>query len=286
MPADSGQATSLGNQVREEITPRAKRLMIIMAVTPWLVALVYYGFPYLNSQTRHLEAVARHIEKIQPQWNLFRAEHNGFERVEFSAYTGGDGEFSAEGSVPSQAHVEQLRSFIVGTSPPRPLFFKALLVMSEADLELLSTNNASMAPHFADSAQAEDLAFQIKLAILEAMEITQVPRREQRTSAFISLEQNEVEKFRKYFNGNERVEVAAEPNESFKNLTQTNQIFLDKRNGAPALYVYIKIVEIGPNAAEAEVTDMMPGSFVIEGFKLKFENGKWQVVKRWVVGIS
>jgi hypothetical protein len=286
MPADSGQATSLGHKLREEITPRGKRLLIIMAVTPWLFLLVYYGSPYLNSQTRHLIAVRAHIEKIQPQWDRFRAEHKGFERVEFAAYTGGDGEFEAAGSVPSKAHVEQLRSFILGTSPPRPLFFGGLFVTSKADLELLSTNNVSMSQQFEGSSREEEIAFRIKVAVLEAMGITKVPQKGQ-TSAFISVEQKEREEFRQFFNGNEQVEVAVEPSETFQNLNETNDVISDKRTGQPGLRVYIKIVDVGQTAAEAEVSrNLLSGGFVIEGFKLKLENGKWQVVKRWVVGIS
>src|SRR2546426_2267632 len=73
----------------DKITPRAKRLLMIAMVTPWLFLIVYYGAPLLNSQRQHLIAVEEHITKITPQWETFRAEHPGFHDVRLFAYTGG-----------------------------------------------------------------------------------------------------------------------------------------------------------------------------------------------------
>src|SRR3954471_23510466 len=114
MPGDSSPATSLRRNVSKEFTPRGKRVLIMLALTPWLLLAVYYGSPYLDSQGQHLRAVWAHIEKIQPEWDRFCSEHEGFRAVQFFAYTDGDGEFGATGRVPSEKHFAQLRAFMVG----------------------------------------------------------------------------------------------------------------------------------------------------------------------------
>ena len=63
----------------EQFTPRAKRLLVIMMVTPWLFLLVYIGAPLLNSQGRHMRAVREHIQSMAPSWHDFRRTHPGFE---------------------------------------------------------------------------------------------------------------------------------------------------------------------------------------------------------------
>lgn len=108
----------------EQFTPRAKRLLVIAMVTPWLYLIVYYGAPMLNSQRRHLIAVERHIEKIAPDWIAFQRTNTGFERVHLFAYTGGDGKFGAYGDVWTTADKAKLRAFMEGTKPPRPIFFE------------------------------------------------------------------------------------------------------------------------------------------------------------------
>ena len=114
--------------MNDRLTPRGKRLLIILAVTPWLVLLVYFGTPYLSSQHRHLKAINEHIQKIEPTWQRFRAEHKGFEQVELFSYTDGDGMFGASGRVASHEQVEQLRKFMESTSPPRPIYLGWVLV--------------------------------------------------------------------------------------------------------------------------------------------------------------
>jgi hypothetical protein len=111
-----------------KLEPREKRLLIIMAITPWLALLTIYGGPYLNPQTRHLRAIAEHIKTIEPQWKQFQANNPGFEKVRLFGYTDFDGVFSADGEVQSAAHVEKLREFMESTSPPRPIWLDLLTV--------------------------------------------------------------------------------------------------------------------------------------------------------------
>src|SRR5580698_5754843 len=105
----------------DDLTPRAKRLLVMAMVTPWLCVIVNLVTPMLNSQTRHLKAVEEHIEKVTPQWEAFRATHPGFERVQLFAYTCGDGMFGASGEVASDEKLSELRKFMESTSPPRPV---------------------------------------------------------------------------------------------------------------------------------------------------------------------
>ncbi|MEI7732627.1 MAG: hypothetical protein WCO56_23850 [Verrucomicrobiota bacterium] len=114
----------------DQITPRAKRLLVIAMVTPWLFLIVYYGAPMLNSQQRHLLAVEDHIAAIGQQWDRFRAEHPGFQDVKLFAYTGGDGMFGANGYVATDEQIVELRKFMESTSPPRPIYLKSVSVVS------------------------------------------------------------------------------------------------------------------------------------------------------------
>jgi hypothetical protein len=111
----------------DDLTPRAKRLLVMAMVIPWLCVIVMLVTPMLNSQTRHLRAAEKHIEKVTPQWENFRATHPGFEKVQLFAYTGGDGMFGASGEVASDEKLSELRKFMESTSPPRPVYIGAVL---------------------------------------------------------------------------------------------------------------------------------------------------------------
>jgi hypothetical protein len=113
----------------DKLTPRARRLLVIAMVTPWLYLVVYYGSPLLNSQRRHLSSVEGHIGNIAPLWDKFRTEHPGFQEVHLFAYTGGDGMFGAWGYVASDAQVSELRKFMESTMPPRPIFLNSVHVV-------------------------------------------------------------------------------------------------------------------------------------------------------------
>jgi hypothetical protein len=119
----------------EQITPRAKRLRIMAMATPWLVLAVYFGTPFLNTQTRHLRAVDAHIKKIAPQWERFRATHTGFDQVTFFAYTAGDGMFGASGHVATDEQLSELRKFMENTAPPRPVFLDSVQVAGPEFIE-------------------------------------------------------------------------------------------------------------------------------------------------------
>jgi hypothetical protein len=112
-----------------KLTPRAKRLLVIAMVTPWLFLIVYYGAPMLNSQRRHLIEVEDHIAKIAPQWQRFRAEHPGFQDVKLFAYTDGDGMFGANGNVASDEQASELKKFMEGTSSPCPIYVGSVHVV-------------------------------------------------------------------------------------------------------------------------------------------------------------
>lgn len=120
----------------EQFTPRAKRLLVIMMVTPWLYLIVYYGAPMLNSQRRHLIAVERHIEKIATDWNAFQRTNTGLEGVHLFAYTGGDGMFGIYGDIWTKADEAKLRAFMENTKPPRPIYFGVRVFdLNEKDLK-------------------------------------------------------------------------------------------------------------------------------------------------------
>jgi hypothetical protein len=125
------------HHMAEQITPRAKRLLVIAMVTPWLFLIVYYGAPMLNPQGRHLLAIEEHIAKIAPQWDSFRAAHSGFQEVKLFAYTGGDGMFGATGQVASDEQVAELRKFMESTVPPRPIFLNFVHVVGPEYFELV-----------------------------------------------------------------------------------------------------------------------------------------------------
>jgi hypothetical protein len=113
----------------DQMTSRAKRLLVIAIVTPWLFLIVYYGAPMLNSQRRNLMAVEDHIAKIGPQWEKFRAEHPGFQDVKLFAYTDGDGMFGANGYVATDEQVSELKKFMESTISPRPIYVGSIHVV-------------------------------------------------------------------------------------------------------------------------------------------------------------
>jgi hypothetical protein len=127
----------------DKITSRAKRLLVIAMVTPWLFLLVYYGAPMLNSQRQHLLAVEQHMTKIAPQWETFRTEHPGFQDVRLFAYTGGDGMFGANGQVSTDEQVAALRKFMEGTHPPRPVFLDSVRVVGPEFFEFQKKSEPS-----------------------------------------------------------------------------------------------------------------------------------------------
>jgi hypothetical protein len=127
----------------DKFTPRAKRLLIIAIVTPWLFLIVYYGAPMLNSQRRNLDSVHEHIEKISPQWDQFRAEHRGFDKAHLFAWTGSNGLFGVWGEVPSDAHIAELRAFMESTKPPRPVYLESLFVVDPKAIEFLENARKS-----------------------------------------------------------------------------------------------------------------------------------------------
>jgi hypothetical protein len=123
--------------MRDQLTPRAKRLLVIAMVTPWLFLAVYYGAPLLNSQMQHLRAVDEHLAKIAPRWEGFRVTHPGFDQVKLFAYTGGDGMFGACGQVASEEQISELRRFMESTLPPRPVYLGAVQVVGPDYFELM-----------------------------------------------------------------------------------------------------------------------------------------------------
>ncbi|MBV6498807.1 MAG: hypothetical protein CJBNEKGG_01037 [Prosthecobacter sp.] len=95
-----------------------KRLLILLII---LAASIWLG-PLMNPQFRHMRQVDRHIDAIGDSWTAFKTQNHGFEEVRLFAYTGGGGTFGASGYVPTQKHVDTLRSFMASTNPPRPIF--------------------------------------------------------------------------------------------------------------------------------------------------------------------
>ena len=117
-----------------ELTPRIKRLLL---ATPFLCIVVMIVAPMLNSQRRHLIAVRDHIARIAPQWKDFRATHPGFQEVKLFDYTGGDGMFGANGFVPTDEELAQLRRFMESTMPPRPIYLDSVHVVGKADFDIM-----------------------------------------------------------------------------------------------------------------------------------------------------
>jgi hypothetical protein len=116
------------------LTPRIKRLLI---ATPFLCIIVLIVAPMLNSQTRNLRAIDKHIAKIAPQWDNFRATHPGFQQVELFHYTGDDGLFGAYGHVASDEQLAQLRKFMESTAPPRPVYLDSVHVTGPEDFDIM-----------------------------------------------------------------------------------------------------------------------------------------------------
>jgi hypothetical protein len=93
--------------------------------------------PLLNSQTRNLRLIDKHIAKIAPQWNSFRATHPGFQQIELFPYTGDDGLFGACGYVASDEQLARLREFMKSTAPPRPVYLDSVHVTGTNDFEIM-----------------------------------------------------------------------------------------------------------------------------------------------------
>lgn len=77
----------------------------------------------------NLGRIENHIRKIQPEWQAFQRENNGFEGVRFSVFTGGNGMFAAVGEVGTVTERAKLKEFMVSTDPPRPIFLRGLRVL-------------------------------------------------------------------------------------------------------------------------------------------------------------
>lgn len=77
----------------------------------------------------NLSRIQRHISKIQPEWQEFQRNNNGFEEVRFYSFTGGNGMFSAVGEVKTEADLAKLNRFMESTDPPRPIFLRGLRVL-------------------------------------------------------------------------------------------------------------------------------------------------------------
>ena len=118
-------------------SPQWKRLLAMAMITFFLVLVVSFGSPLLNSQRRHLQSVERHLSRITPAWGRFQAEHRGLSEVKLFAYTGGDGMLGAQGYVVSEEDAAHLRRFIESTGPPRPVFYGWLHVAGSEAVEAL-----------------------------------------------------------------------------------------------------------------------------------------------------
>ncbi len=103
-------------------TARERRLLLIMAIAPWLFVIVLSLKHFVWTQQRNMDAVAVHIRSIEGSWAEFRRTHDGFDDVTLTPYTGGNGMLAAFGSVPTTNHLETLVEFLEGTHPPRPIF--------------------------------------------------------------------------------------------------------------------------------------------------------------------
>lgn len=118
----------------DRLTPRAKRLLVIMMVTPFLFLAVFFGAPMLNPQMRNLAAVRRHIEEIEPQWREFK-KNPDFQFVELFAWTGSNGLFGAYGELPTEESLHELVEFMQNTTPPRPIYLGAVRVWDRESFE-------------------------------------------------------------------------------------------------------------------------------------------------------
>jgi len=116
-------------------TPRVKKLAALAVFAAFVALLAFYAMPFSNSQMRHLTAVRRHLAKIAPDWERFKATHEGFQEIKLFAYTGGDGMIGATGLVPTDGHLSELRKFVESTLPPRPLFLVSVHVVGPEYLQ-------------------------------------------------------------------------------------------------------------------------------------------------------
>jgi hypothetical protein len=122
----------------DKLTPRAKRLLVIMVVTPFLFLAVFFGAPMLNPQMRNLAAVRRHIDKIDPHWLEFKTNPD-FEFVELFAWTGSNGLFGVYGELPTEESLHELKEFMQQTDPPRPIYLGAVRVWDQELFEEMRT---------------------------------------------------------------------------------------------------------------------------------------------------
>jgi hypothetical protein len=104
--------------------PSDRKLLIFLACV--LIATFYIIW---NSQVMNLPRIQRHISEIQPEWEDFQRNNNGFEDVRFYSFTGGNGMFSALGEVKTEADLAKLKRFMESTDPPRPIFLRSLRVL-------------------------------------------------------------------------------------------------------------------------------------------------------------
>lgn len=107
--------------------PPTKRLLILLIT----LALVIWFGPLVNPQFRHMRQVDKHINAIGDSWTAFKTQNHGFDDVRLFAYTGGGGTFGASGYVPTQKHVDTLKSFMASTNPPRPIFLSVRVYRSD-----------------------------------------------------------------------------------------------------------------------------------------------------------
>ena len=118
----------------DRLTPRAKRLLIILMVTPFLYLTVYHGAPMLPTQQHNLRFIKHHIEDIQSEWRELKRDPD-YQYVELFAWTGSNGLFGACGVLPTEQHLERLKSFMEGTHPPRPVYLGAVRVFDRESFE-------------------------------------------------------------------------------------------------------------------------------------------------------
>ena len=125
---------------------RINRTGILIGIMVWLfIAWIFPNtvfpnrwFLRFNSQHLHLQQIKAHLETIEPQWREFQAHNPEFKDVELSQYTGGDGMFAAFGTICStneEASLKRLERFMVDTKPPRPVYLRAVQVLSPEDME-------------------------------------------------------------------------------------------------------------------------------------------------------
>jgi hypothetical protein len=100
-----------------QLTRRETLLLILltMLIASPVIPLV------INSRQRHMWQLRRHVARVAPVWEDFRRENQGFEHVRLLASEKGIC-FAATGYVPSQGHLERLRTFMESTKPPQPVY--------------------------------------------------------------------------------------------------------------------------------------------------------------------